>query len=83
MGNDERNQAAQDQWLDDWIAGDLVELKGDDYYHAPIERVLEADGISDIAAAIDAMRQGRYTAMHALVVKLLTDIETEIRKDAL
>lgn len=72
----------QDRYLQDWIDGNLVELDGEDRYHGPIKRVLEADGIDDVAGALGEMRAGRWQSVTALMAKMLTDIESEIRKDA-
>lgn len=82
MIDDERQQAAQDRWLDDWIDGNLVEASGDDYYHAPIHRALEADGITHLAGMLEALRHKKYVHLLARTAKLLADLEDEIRKDA-
>ena len=71
-----------ERYLQDWIDGDLIELEGEDRYHGPVTRVLEYDGIADIAGAIDAMRKGRVLIAVDLMIKVMIDIEAEIRKDA-
>lgn len=71
-----------ERYLQDWIDGDLIELEGEDRYHGPINRVMDDYGIDEIACALEAMRAGRWPQVTALMAKLLTDIESEIRKDA-
>ena len=72
----------QERYLQDWIDGDLVEIDGESLYLGPVDRVLEADGIDDISGAIEAMRDGKWQQVTALMAKFLTDVEQEIRKDA-
>lgn len=72
----------QDLYLQNWIDGHLVELGGEDLYHGPVQRALEADGISDIAAAIEAKQAGDWKKVTLHLVEFLTDVEEEIRKDA-
>lgn len=72
----------QDRYVQDWIDGNLVEIDGEDRYHGPINRALEADGIDDVAGALEAMRSGKWPQVTLLMARFLTDVEQEIRKDA-
>lgn len=42
-----------ERYVKDWISGDLVELAGQDIYHAPQERLTEDDWLAQLLAAKD------------------------------
>lgn len=71
-----------DRWLESWIDGDLVETRDDDFYHGPIDRVLEGDGIAHIAEMLEARQKDNPEAMAAILMKFLDAVEAEVRKDA-